>query len=104
MSNRSPDDLTRSEVKQRNPIGMDYRADHAEHKQCFPVKPLLSLHRYRTFAAAIGAKSVSEGSTNRRDWDVIAIPILLQRGQPVSESAGRCAAVQTLDRVAATQE
>jgi hypothetical protein len=32
MSNRSPDDLTRSEVKQRNPIGMDYRADHAEHK------------------------------------------------------------------------
>jgi len=37
MSNRSPDDLTRSEVKQRNPIGMEYRADQAKHK--FPGAP-----------------------------------------------------------------
>ena len=29
---RSPDNLPRSEVKQRNPIGMDYRADRAKHK------------------------------------------------------------------------
>jgi hypothetical protein len=36
MSNRSPDDLTCSGVKQRNPIGIDYRADQAEHK--FPVR------------------------------------------------------------------
>ena len=34
---RSPDDLTCSEVKQRNLIGMDYRTDHAEHK--FPGAP-----------------------------------------------------------------
>src|SRR5436190_24283876 len=34
---RSSDDLTWSEAKQRNPIGMDYRADHAEHK--FPGAP-----------------------------------------------------------------
>jgi hypothetical protein len=41
MSNRSPDDLTCGEVKQRNPIGMDYRADHAEHK--FPGAPFSQL-------------------------------------------------------------
>ena len=71
MSNRSPDDLTRSEVKQRNPIGMDYRADHAEHK--FPGAPSASFNCHSSSLASCSSTGGKWGERIRHDDDVSAV-------------------------------
>src|ERR1700749_423434 len=101
MSNRSPDDLTCSEVKQRNPIGMDYRADHAEHK--FPGSPSASFSR-RKMGRALGLPmKVSTIRPTRNPKAAVADLILPQERRLISETAGPSAVVRTLDRGAATQ-
>jgi hypothetical protein len=71
MSNRSLVDLTCSEVKQRDPIGMEYRADHAEHK--FPGAPSASFDCHSSslaFCSSIGGKW---GERIRHDDDVSGV-------------------------------
>jgi hypothetical protein len=68
MSNRSPDDLTCNEAKQRNPIGMDYRADHAEHK--FPGAPSTSFDCHSSSLAFCSSTDGKWGERIRSNDDV----------------------------------
>jgi hypothetical protein len=71
MSNRSPDDLTCSGVKERYPIGMDYRANHAEHK--FPSAPSASFDCQSTSLAFCSSTGGKWGERIRHDDDVSGV-------------------------------